>query len=456
MLKYSYDSSGNVTSQTAGSVLLPQVTVQLVRRVVEPRQLATFSVVVEDTSGVTFQWQFNGTDIPGATGDSLLLTNVSAANEGQYSVVITNSTGRVTSAPASLTLRRDPAVNTLTSPRLIVTSDGGGFVTVTPLKPSYNLGDVVSVTATPYPDNVFVNWAGIHNVQPLVVSINKATTIVRATFAPALPLIVTSNAGGSVTVTPMKRSYNPGEIVTLTATPFAPSAFADWTGDLSGSDNPATLTMNGNKKVRARFSSGVAALIPPGLTALWRGESDASDAVGGHDGAFFAGTAVDALPIPTPPNITALGKVGQALNFDGTVHIRVPDSAAVKPVLQMTIEVWVFPTGLGGRDQVIISRGSSDFGSNTWKLSLVGNHPDFISRERYGLSSSRPIPLNAWSHLAVTYDGLMGIKRLYVNGALMDKEIGSIATAIVVPLQYDPRPIPVTIGAGWAKTVGPV
>ena len=64
-------------------------------------------MVIADARGVAFQWKFNGTDIPGATGDSLLLTNVSAAKEGQYSVLVTNSAGSVTSAPAALMLDND-------------------------------------------------------------------------------------------------------------------------------------------------------------------------------------------------------------------------------------------------------------------------------------------------------------------------------------------------------------
>src|SRR5215475_11609566 len=107
MLKYSYDATGNMVIQTLQSVLPPQITGQPVRHVVEPGQVATFSVVIADTSGVTFQWKFNGTDIPGATGDSLLLTNVRAVNEGQYTVVATNSAGSVTSAPAALLLDTD-------------------------------------------------------------------------------------------------------------------------------------------------------------------------------------------------------------------------------------------------------------------------------------------------------------------------------------------------------------
>ena len=88
-------------------LLPPQITGQPVKQVAAPGDIVTFSVVVADARAVTFQWKFNGTDIPGATGDSLLLTNVSTANEGQYSVVVTNSAGSVTSAPAALLLDSD-------------------------------------------------------------------------------------------------------------------------------------------------------------------------------------------------------------------------------------------------------------------------------------------------------------------------------------------------------------
>jgi hypothetical protein len=104
MLKYSYDPSGNVTTQAQASVLPPQIIGQPVRQVVEPGLFATFSVIVADASGVTYQWQFNGAAIAGETGDSLLVSSAGAANEGQYSVVVTNSAGSVTSSAAALML----------------------------------------------------------------------------------------------------------------------------------------------------------------------------------------------------------------------------------------------------------------------------------------------------------------------------------------------------------------
>jgi hypothetical protein len=52
-----------------------------------------------------FQWRFNEENISGANASSLVLTNISSANLGRYSVIITNVAGTVTSAPALLTFQ---------------------------------------------------------------------------------------------------------------------------------------------------------------------------------------------------------------------------------------------------------------------------------------------------------------------------------------------------------------
>jgi hypothetical protein len=438
MLKYSYDDSGNVVIRSLENVLPPQITGQPVKQVAASGDIVSLSVVVADARAVTFQWKFNGADIPGATGDSLLLTNVNTANEGQYSVVVTNSAGSVTSAPAALMLRRDPTVNTSTPPRLIVYSDEGGSVTVTPLKPAYNLGETVTLTATPFTGNVLTDWVGdltlVGNPRTLTMNGDK---VVRARFASALPrLIAYSGAGGSLTVTPMKLSYGLGETVTLTPLPFPPSVFVGWAGDLNGIDNPATLTMDKNKTVQARFAH--AAPLPPGLIALWRGETDASDLIGGHDGTFFAGAA------PTGPKITASGKVGDAFDFDGTVHVRVPDSPALKPA-QLTVEAWVFPVAPSGGFHAIIARGSSTNEDDTWYLGLSDGMPQFWSHGNRLLQGPSLIPENEWTHLAITFDG--SSKRLYVNGAWVGSHDEFSA------LVYDAVPLPVTIGSDWANNV---
>ena len=51
-------------------------------------------------------------NITGATNSTLTRNNVQAANAGSYTVVIGNSSGSVTSAPAVLTVRTPPAITT--------------------------------------------------------------------------------------------------------------------------------------------------------------------------------------------------------------------------------------------------------------------------------------------------------------------------------------------------------
>jgi len=403
MLKYTHDASGNVITRTLESVR-PQITGQPLAQVAAPGDVVTFSVVLADARAVAFQWNFEGADIPGATGDSLVLTNVTAASEGQYSVVVTNAAGIVTSAPAALLLDID--------------RDG--------LPDSWetaNFGNTTSQRSEGDPDK-----DGVANLDEFLDGTNPKSNL---SLRPRLTAY--SDSGGSVTVAPMKLSYDLGNIVTLTPSAFPPSIFVGWSGDLSGTSNPATLTMDANKTVRARFSSIVA--LPAGMVASWRGETDGSDVIGRHDGAFFAGSA------PASPSITASGKVGGAFQFDGTLHIRVPDSPALRPP-QFTVEVWVFPA-LAGLTQAIVARGSNTNDDDTWMLALAGSSPLFISHGGHLLQEGSQIPLSQWTHLAISFDGT--VKRLYVNGTQVAWRTEAI------PLVYDPAAVPVTIGSDWAN-----
>jgi hypothetical protein len=63
-----------------------------------------FSVTAGGTVALAFQWRFNGTNIAGATGSSYTRLSAQAIHVGDYSVVVTNNSGSVTSAVATLTL----------------------------------------------------------------------------------------------------------------------------------------------------------------------------------------------------------------------------------------------------------------------------------------------------------------------------------------------------------------
>jgi len=75
--------------------------------------LATLNASVSLNAGavgarpLSYQWYFNGTPLGGETSAALTLPSFQPANEGSYSVVVTNLYGSATSAPAVLTLNRD-------------------------------------------------------------------------------------------------------------------------------------------------------------------------------------------------------------------------------------------------------------------------------------------------------------------------------------------------------------
>jgi hypothetical protein len=65
---------------------------------------AVFQVAVAGSEPLSYQWQFNGAPLAGATGASLILTNLAPAQGGRYSVMVFNESGSAESGPAALTV----------------------------------------------------------------------------------------------------------------------------------------------------------------------------------------------------------------------------------------------------------------------------------------------------------------------------------------------------------------
>ncbi len=65
---------------------------------------AVFTVVATGSRPLEFQWGFNGVPVDAATNATLTLSNLQPAQAGDYSVVVANSSGSVTSQVATLTL----------------------------------------------------------------------------------------------------------------------------------------------------------------------------------------------------------------------------------------------------------------------------------------------------------------------------------------------------------------
>ena len=136
------------------------------------------------------------------------------------------------------------------------TSATNGWVSLNPPGGIYSSGVVITVTATGNLGYGFSSWGGdlagsTNNPATLVMDTNKS---ISANFVPVPTYTLTTSAtNGSVLLSPAGGVYNQGTLVTVTATADLGYQFDSWSGDLSGTNNPATVVMNGNKSVTANF-----------------------------------------------------------------------------------------------------------------------------------------------------------------------------------------------------------
>ena len=152
---------------------------------------------------------------------------------------------------------------------LTVQTEGQGSVTKSPDQGTYTDGTQVTLTANPASGWSFKQWQGdlSGSTNPATITVDKDKSIT-AVFEEIPPeefsLSVQTTGQGSVTKNPDQSTYTDGTQVTLTANPASGWSFKQWQGDLSGSTNPATITIDKNKSVTAVFEEDAAATLAVG------------------------------------------------------------------------------------------------------------------------------------------------------------------------------------------------
>ncbi|MES2697813.1 MAG: immunoglobulin domain-containing protein, partial [Verrucomicrobiota bacterium] len=76
-------------------------------------QTATFQVAATGSGSLVYQWRRNGTPISGATAGTFFLPMVTVTDAGDYTVVVSNANGSLTSAAAVLTVLTPPEITRL-------------------------------------------------------------------------------------------------------------------------------------------------------------------------------------------------------------------------------------------------------------------------------------------------------------------------------------------------------
>jgi hypothetical protein len=100
---------------TLGPAGTPTITGQPASRCISAGGTTTFHVDASGGSALSYQWRLNGMPIPGATSNSLTVSNTAAAQVGDYDVLVTGTGAAVLSSAAKLvtmafSLRPNPVV----------------------------------------------------------------------------------------------------------------------------------------------------------------------------------------------------------------------------------------------------------------------------------------------------------------------------------------------------------
>ena len=200
----------------------------------------------------TIQWQHEGTNIPGALGAKLSLTNIASDMEGDYRVIAFNSSGSVTSSVGRLTVlvtNRLPVI--IKHPDSLVRTNGAravfgsGVSSLTPVTYQWLFNDTPLGGAT----NVTVLLAGLNVTNAGLYAFIASNPHGAVTSAPALLSISSTNGSlpPQITSPPAGQSLVSGQSAqfSVTATGSAPLSYqwsVNWTNVTpGGTSNVLTL-----------------------------------------------------------------------------------------------------------------------------------------------------------------------------------------------------------------------
>ncbi len=327
-----------------------------------------FTIGASDTFGVTplaYQWQRNGTNIPGATSPSYAVGSATTNDSGNYTLIVTNAHGTVTSGTIAV------SVADFFSP----------VVTTAPQNRSAYVGGKAAFSVVASGGGLSYQWkkGGI------------AGTDISGATGPTLTLSGLTLADDSdYTVVVMNAVGTNSATAHLTVLPL-----------------PAPTTYFG-------------AVLADNPVAYWRlGESagpTSVDSWGGKDGVYSGTPGYGTAGLIT-------GDANTAVTFSGDDRTEVPFSPDLNnPAGPFTVELWTTPTVsgsqivYGSQDRSTTRKGfyiGYNFGGfgNRW-VCFLGNS----ANGNVGVPGTTVLQTGVRYHVVVTYDGTTA--RMYVNGLL--------------------------------------
>src|SRR5665648_505414 len=174
---------------------------------------------------------------------------------------ITWATNPTATIGACIPMGPQPGDDKVTLTMAVNPSGGGTTSPAVGAHPGYAENQVVNINATPASGYHFVNWTGavadLNSASTTVtMNANKTVTANFELDAETYALTMAVNPSGGGTTSPAVGAhpgYAENQVVNITATPATGYHFVNWTGAVTGSVNPTTVTMDANKTVTANF-----------------------------------------------------------------------------------------------------------------------------------------------------------------------------------------------------------
>jgi hypothetical protein len=202
---------------------------------------ATFIAAAIGNPSPSYQWQENGINIAGATGETLELSNLTSSSAGTYSVIASNGSGSIASNGAVLTIATSP----------IVTSQPGSQAVAS----GSNVTMVVSASGNPAPSYQWQkngvnlvnsgNVSGYDSTTLLVSNVSATDAATYTVTASNMAGTATSNAAVLSVAAPVSQPVSQPAPAITSATSGSATVGSSFTYSIAATNSPTSYSASG-------------------------------------------------------------------------------------------------------------------------------------------------------------------------------------------------------------------